>query len=131
MIQSTSKEAYQEIKRDLGRRQQEVLNFIRNHPSVSNLGIAEGLNLPINSVTPRVKELREAGLVEEDSIKPSPSGRNAIHWRLSAKQLTLFIAFIFLFSFLITKQDDTVYVSDPQTGQLVVCTKVDDTIYCR
>lgn len=48
---------------ELGHRQEQVLNVIKAHCGISNRQIAELLHLPINSVTGRVKELRERGLV--------------------------------------------------------------------
>ena len=64
MIQQTSMEAYESILYDLGQRQQQVYDVIEQHEGVSNLDISRILNLPINSVTPRVKELRDYDLVK-------------------------------------------------------------------
>jgi len=63
MIQSTSLEAFYSIIGELGQRQQEIFNAIQKYKSVSNLDLSRLLQLPINSVTPRVKELRDKGLV--------------------------------------------------------------------
>ena len=63
MIQDTSLEAYFLLESDLGRMQSFIFNIIREYPDVSNLDIARITGKPINSVTPRVKELRDKGLV--------------------------------------------------------------------
>lgn len=63
MIQPTSLEAYDSIKPELGNIQQEVYDTIEKFPTVSNLDISRILNKPINSITPRVKELRDMNLV--------------------------------------------------------------------
>jgi len=72
MIQTeldTSLEAYYSIIGELGQRQSEIYNAIRKYKSVSNLDLSRLLQLPINSVTPRVKELRDKGLVVFDCVK--------------------------------------------------------------
>ena len=63
MIQPTSLEAYKILTPSLGERQQQVYITITQHPGVSNLDLCRILKLPINSITPRVKELRDKGLV--------------------------------------------------------------------
>lgn len=63
MIQSTSLEAYLEIQPELGSMQNMVYNLIKVYPGVSNIDISRMLRKPINSITPRVKELRDKGLV--------------------------------------------------------------------
>lgn len=51
---------------DLGARQLRILGLLREcGRGLSNKDISEMLRTPINTVTPRVKELREMGLVEE------------------------------------------------------------------
>ena len=75
---------------NIGKRQQQVLDLFgmpANNPwkmFYNNRQIAEALNLPINSVTPRVKELREMGkLVEYKKMKDTVSNRLSIYWRLA------------------------------------------------
>ena len=63
MIQQTSLEAYEVIYDDLGNRQKEVLDCIKDNPGICNKEISEKLLLPINCVTGRTKELRDKGLV--------------------------------------------------------------------
>jgi len=81
--QQTSLMAYSEIKMELGERQEEVYNLIKSLGSVNNMIIARRLALPINSVTPRVYELRELGLVEKDCMRACPiSKRITWFWRI-------------------------------------------------
>lgn len=63
-VQQTSLWAWQDAKQTLGERQATVLEVIRNFPGCDNQWIAEKLRLPINSVTPRVYELRKLGRVK-------------------------------------------------------------------
>ena len=58
----TSLESYKQIS-DLGERQRMLLNIIKMYPNLCNRQYSEILHIPINSVTPRVKELRVLGLV--------------------------------------------------------------------
>ena len=69
MIQPTSLEAYNILKPQLGERQKQVYNVIKLYPGVCNLDIRRITSIPINSVTPRVKELREKGLVIQNGYK--------------------------------------------------------------
>ena len=79
----TSVEAYYSIIGELGQRQQEILDAIRKYKSVSNLDISRLLQLPINSVTPRVKELRDKGLVVFDCYKTdSITSRRMCKWKV-------------------------------------------------
>lgn len=63
MIQNTSLEAYKILIPELGTQQQIIYNVIIKHPNMSNHDIARYLHWEINRVTPRVKELRDKGLV--------------------------------------------------------------------
>ena len=66
MTQETSLLAYMDLLPHVGRCQQTILSVIEKaNPSygITNLEIASYLKWPINSVTPRVKELRQMGLV--------------------------------------------------------------------
>lgn len=55
--------------KDIGKRQSAVLSFLLNHGPLSNKDLANKMLLPINTITPRVKELRDLGLVELDHIQ--------------------------------------------------------------
>jgi len=68
-IQDTSLEAYQILIPEIGERQQQIYNIIIKHPNVSNLDISRIAKLPINSITPRTKELRDKGLVIQTGVK--------------------------------------------------------------
>ena len=48
---------------NIATRQKQVLDVIKHHEPIHNRKIANKLKLPINSVTGRVKELRNLGLV--------------------------------------------------------------------
>lgn len=84
-VQFTSLEAYfGEIKPDLGRRQTEVLEMF-TRGSFTNAELAFAMNLPINSITPRVFELRQKGLIVEDCVRKCKStGRNAKVWKIKS-----------------------------------------------
>ena len=82
MIQETSLEAYQVLIPELGELQETVYNTIIEHPGMSNHDIARYLQWEINRVTPRVKELRDKGLVwfshyKEDSL----TSRRVMCWK--------------------------------------------------
>jgi len=63
MIQDTSLEAYNVLLPELGKMQTMIYNVLKVYPNSSNHDLSEILEKPINSVTPRVKELRDKGLV--------------------------------------------------------------------
>lgn len=84
MLQQTSLLAYEELVKTgkIGKRQAQVLKAMIDHPfPVTNLEISHLTGLPINSVTPRVKELMEKGLVQKAYIKKD--GRPAIAWKVA------------------------------------------------
>lgn len=84
-VQETSLEAYTSIQSELGERQTQVLKTLRSSDTpgcMNNRMIAETLDIPINSVTPRVKELREKGLVVEAGKSPCPyTKRKTLFWK--------------------------------------------------
>ena len=82
MVQDTSIRAYLEIS-DLGKRQKAVFEALQRMGHATNTMIAKELNLPINSITPRVFELRERNMVEGHYKAKCPlTGRTAIYWRI-------------------------------------------------
>lgn len=82
MVEQTSIEAYREIKPELGFRQRVVLNAIKELGLATNLMISRYLNIGVNTVTPRVFELREKKLVGVGKIeKCKISNRRAIYWK--------------------------------------------------
>ena len=87
MMQETSLKAYEEVKESLGKRQKVIYAIIKmaslQGKDITNLEITQFVNLPINSVTPRVFELRQKDLVEEKRKRVcAVSGRRAIAWRV-------------------------------------------------
>lgn len=68
---------------NLGERQQNVLNSLQVYGSATNLELSRRLGLPINSITPRVNELREMGLVSMDGTTVEVTGRKAIVWAIN------------------------------------------------
>ena len=82
MYQETSREAYLEIKKELGRRQKQVYEKLKELGTATNTMLSKALGLPINSITPRVFELREKKLVGVSHIGKCPiTGRKAIFWK--------------------------------------------------
>lgn len=82
--QQTSLEAYIEATKqpELGRKQQIVFDVIRSREGISNNEIAKILGWPINTVTPRTKELRSKGFVVGQYTRLcSVTGRRVIPWR--------------------------------------------------
>lgn len=65
MIQQTSIESFVKLRDtgDLGDRQLQMLRLIEEHGPVTNRELAMWARVPINSVTPRVLELRNMGFV--------------------------------------------------------------------
>lgn len=82
VVQQTTLEAYDCIRGDLGRLQYLIFNTLRVLESASNRGIALSARLPINSVTPRVFELRRLGLVVHDGFVVE-NGRRVLKWRVN------------------------------------------------
>lgn len=83
MLQQTSLLAYHnDVRPTLGQKQARVLNAIKALGTACNQEIADYLHLPINSVTPRVFELRALGKVEMDRKDLYPAtNRTVIFWR--------------------------------------------------
>jgi len=75
-------EAYDFIYDDLGRRQKEVYDVIEQYVNVCNQDISMILKLPINSVTPRVKELRDIGFVEHAGFKINDNNKRVMTWKV-------------------------------------------------
>ncbi len=71
MLRSTSLKTYRdEVEPTLGARQEAVLNaFSRIAHGFTNSELAAFLEWPINTITPRVKELRDMNILEECCIR--------------------------------------------------------------
>jgi len=64
MIDENSLDAFESIKPDLNAKQRIVFEALRNKPA-TNKTLSKRMQLPINSITPRVLELRKMGLVKK------------------------------------------------------------------
>lgn len=80
MVRQTSIEGYNSIRGKIGQRQEEVLKTILKFGPMNNRAISEVLQRPINTVTPRVNELRKAGLVQEESRRKDPRTKVRTIW---------------------------------------------------
>ena len=82
-MQETSQMSLKELKPILGERQKQVIKALIYLGEANNREIAEYLHLPINSVTPRVMELRSFGRVESVRTKEDQiTKRQTLLWRL-------------------------------------------------
>lgn len=82
MIQQTSLMAYVEALERINQNQFLVLKAIDYLGVCNNLQISQYLNFPINSVTPRVQELRKMKLVTLDHLGLCPiTQRKTMFWR--------------------------------------------------
>lgn len=90
MIQQTSLKAYHgEIKPTLSERHKEVLSAFDREEEFTNLELSKFLNLPINSITPRVNELVKKGIIKYSyTRKCKVSGRSARVWTLTGTPVT-------------------------------------------
>mgnify|MGYP000265220147 CR=1 FL=1 len=81
MVQITSIESYVKVLESLGKRQMVVLKAIDKIEPCNNTQIANYLNLPINTVVPRVYELRKMGIVKLNKIDVCPTTkRRSMFW---------------------------------------------------
>ena len=82
-MRATSLTAFADILENIGERQMQVLKAFRKIQPASNLMISKYLGLPINSITPRVKELREYGIVIQDKVDTCEfTKRKVTYWRI-------------------------------------------------
>lgn len=89
-VQDTSLHAYRmEVVPTLGERQQVVYDLLeKSHENLTNSEIAARLNWPINCVTPRIYELREAGKVVADGKRTCRcTGRTCLAWSITKDTL--------------------------------------------
>lgn len=80
-MQQTSLLAYSLVSPKINRNQKLVLEALEEIAPACNKQIAEHMKWPINSVTPRVLELRHKGKVVQAYISKDLSGRRAIFWK--------------------------------------------------
>ena len=82
-VRQTSIEAYSRIKKELGKRQQEVYDGFLGNGTCTNLELSRLLGIPIYQITPRTNELVKLGfVVEVEKRQCSVSGKKAISWRV-------------------------------------------------
>ena len=82
IMQQTSLLAWIDVQTNLGDRQKAVFDVLKSRGPMNNLEISQVVGIPINSITPRVKELRERGFVEEHTkARCKTTGRLVIYWR--------------------------------------------------
>ena len=80
-MQQTSLEAYWNFtKPKLNERQKAVLEALEEIFPASNKQLAEHLQWPINSITPRVLELRTKGVVVKAYTGKDLTGRSQNYW---------------------------------------------------
>jgi predicted transcriptional regulator len=81
-VRKTSLLAFAHALETLGKRQLEVLKTVDKIEPCSDLDIAECLDKPINTITPRRNELVKKGLVFESHTGISKqTGRVVIFWK--------------------------------------------------
>jgi DNA-binding MarR family transcriptional regulator len=80
----TSRLAFESIQDTLGQRQIQVITALEQLKSANNREIAEFLRMPINSITPRVLELRDKKLITVSKVdKDLKTNRQTIYWQLT------------------------------------------------
>lgn len=91
MIQDTSTKAFKEaVVPTLSERHEAVIDALSKVWEATNLELSQELGWPINSVTPRIHELREMGIVAEAGKRHCKvSGRKAYVWALNPGQMTI------------------------------------------
>lgn len=121
-IQSTTLIAYfGEILPDLGRRQAEVLEAFLKKENFTNAELAHFMGRPINTIVPRVFELRQKDLVEEEKIRIcAVTGQKAKAWKIKTiRQVPS-----------ATTPDKSYSVVDHQTGYSCDCPRFRFTGMC-
>lgn len=82
-VAETSVQAYYGAERLSRQRCIQVREFIEANPDVCNEDISRGLRMPIQTVTPRVKELKENGVVWVTGRKKTSTGAGAKTYRVA------------------------------------------------
>ena len=82
--QETSRVAFQEIEHKIGEKQKIVYDCLKDLESANNTIIAFKLGWRINTVTPRINELRKMGLVVMDCKRMCPiTKKMTLFWRIA------------------------------------------------
>lgn len=84
MIRQTSLLAYADAKEGLGDKQKQVLEAIMTLGKCYDKQIADFLGWEINRITPRRKELFEAGKIESTELLKNKQGRSVQGWQFKA-----------------------------------------------
>ena len=92
MQQDTSLSAYYKtVKPTLGNRQKVVFEKLREKPNWTNCELAKALDWPINTLVPRVNELRKMELVEEAGRRVCAITKFMVHsWRVKSPLVPVF-----------------------------------------
>lgn len=87
-MRETSLQAFEEIRSELGERQKDVYNALKELKEATNTMLSKKLSIPINQVTPRTNELVKMDLVEESYKDLCPiTKRKCIFWRIKCQNL--------------------------------------------
>ncbi|HEY0140388.1 MAG TPA: hypothetical protein VGF48_05795 [Thermoanaerobaculia bacterium] len=93
MIQETSVQAYEHVRRDLNERERKVRQVLLDHGPLALFEIARILHVPDHTISGRITSLHDNFQVIEDTgeRRTNPmSGRKAIVWRLKYGPQQLF-----------------------------------------
>lgn len=83
MMQSTSITNYENIVSELGKRQKEVFEALKELEYATNNMIAQKVGLPIDSITGRTNELVKKGVVEQSHVSWCPIRKTkCIYWKI-------------------------------------------------
>lgn len=83
MVQQTSIDSFKIVKLTQKTAQQKIYDTILSRGTATNRQISILTKIPINSVTARVKELREIGTVEQAGTEyDSTTERTVMTWRV-------------------------------------------------
>jgi predicted ArsR family transcriptional regulator len=83
-VQQTSLLAYSDLTSELAPRQKAVADCVMAFGPMNNKQIANRLHWPINSVTGRVLELRNRGVLELERTDVDQTGRKQMFWKVAA-----------------------------------------------
>jgi predicted ArsR family transcriptional regulator len=87
-VQQTSLQAYfNEVKPKLNQKQHEVYRAFEEYGPCTNKQLAEITGKPVNTITPRVLELRTKGFLV-DCFVADDGGRPAHYWGTKAQKIT-------------------------------------------
>lgn len=81
VFQQTSLIAFNHVKGFRGKRHRQICEALAIFGDMCNAEISQITGLPINCITPRVKELRESGFVKSKGIDMW-NGRQVMIWGL-------------------------------------------------